>query len=292
METLFEAYKDRSVHFWYVKSREPHPGFYGYHTSSSLQERLEQVRLVKRELNTRIPWIIDGMDNKVQRLYGRLPNSEFVIGADGKLISKRQWANPEALRDELARLVGPADLPADVWKSDPTEARARRAGWLPRSYADEVPPAEKPPSDELTVLSVKPIGAQSVAGKPIKLSLTAELFVEPLGGRKAGRLYLTLRLPQGRNLHWNNLSGPQLLRLSEPGGIKFEKAELKTGQRRAESDPLDRIFAVTWYPSAGDDGRISFKASLEALICDDKEGWCAPFTARYVVEGTIPPSAR
>ena len=95
MEALNKAYGVKGVSFYNVLSREPHPGFYGFQQPDSLKERKEYVRLADAELQMEIPWIID---NTMQKTYGRMPNSEFIIDPDGVLLESREWADPTKLK--------------------------------------------------------------------------------------------------------------------------------------------------------------------------------------------------
>jgi uncharacterized protein (DUF885 family) len=49
--------------------------------------RQEYTRLASAELQLDIPWIIDNMDNTLQKTFGGMPNMEFVIDKDGTLLA-------------------------------------------------------------------------------------------------------------------------------------------------------------------------------------------------------------
>jgi hypothetical protein len=87
VEALSKIFGPKGVSFYYVLSREPHPGFYGFSQPDSLEERQKYTRFANAELEINIPWIIDNMENELQQKYGRMPNSEFIIDSSGKLLS-------------------------------------------------------------------------------------------------------------------------------------------------------------------------------------------------------------
>lgn len=115
-EALSKSYSTQGVSFYYVLSREPHPGFYGFHQPDSLKERQEYTRLAAAELQFDIPWIIDEMDNTMQKTFGGMPNMEFVIDSDGTLLASWDWANPKKLKKFLEKKVGPAGISDEEWK--------------------------------------------------------------------------------------------------------------------------------------------------------------------------------
>lgn len=49
--------------------------------------------------------VIDEMDNKVREAYGRLTNSAYIIGKDGKVVYKESWANIEGWGEILDKLL-------------------------------------------------------------------------------------------------------------------------------------------------------------------------------------------
>ena len=43
-----------------------------------------------------------------------MPNSEFIIDPDGRVVARRAWNDPTALRQDLERLIGPVENPTRV----------------------------------------------------------------------------------------------------------------------------------------------------------------------------------
>lgn len=126
MEAIYKDYRDKDVTFFYIYTREPHAGqrqFVDYKQTKSIEERLAYVKQCREELGITIPFLVDDMKGTVQRAYGNCPNSGWVIGKDGKVVAKRAWANPEALRADLVKLVGPVENPTRPAGSQPSGPR-------------------------------------------------------------------------------------------------------------------------------------------------------------------------
>jgi hypothetical protein len=115
MEALQAKCADRDVAFLYVYTREPHPnqrmrGFdFGEEPQTrSIEERRRNAkRCVERHALT-IPWIVDEMDGRIQRAYGGLPNSAFLVRSDGVVAYKEAWADAGRLEAEISKLQPPA----------------------------------------------------------------------------------------------------------------------------------------------------------------------------------------
>jgi len=77
----------------------------------------------KRRLGSSITWLADSMDNVYHNASGQTPNSEVVVDPDGIIVVARSWSDPEALRKDLAGMVGAVDNPTQISDLDmPTQA--------------------------------------------------------------------------------------------------------------------------------------------------------------------------
>ena len=108
----------------------------GYLPLLTLEERLLHVQEAKKKLGSGIAWICDTMENEVKHGFGGRPNSEFVIDPHGKIVAARQWSDPEALRGDLAKLLGPVEIPTSIRNLDmktavPPKEAPRDYPWLP-----------------------------------------------------------------------------------------------------------------------------------------------------------------
>lgn len=50
-------------------------------------------------------FLVDGIDNAVRQAYGRLPNSAYIIGQDGRVFHKQPWMDGPSLRAPLEALL-------------------------------------------------------------------------------------------------------------------------------------------------------------------------------------------
>ena len=105
---MYTDYAPKGVKFYYVYKSLAHPGKNGYVQPVTLKERLAQVNEAKRKLGTKITWLSDSMSNEIRDALGGAPNSQFIIGPDGKIVVSRSWSNADELRKDLAKLVGRA----------------------------------------------------------------------------------------------------------------------------------------------------------------------------------------
>ena len=78
---------------------------------ATLEERLHYLREARRTLGTEIPWLCDPMENGVAHALGGGSNAEFLIDPEGRVMNSRPWCDPDALRKDLERLVGPVENP-------------------------------------------------------------------------------------------------------------------------------------------------------------------------------------
>ncbi len=280
MEALYRAYKDRGVSFYYVLSREPHPGFFGFQQTDSLENRRDMARLVRAELLFGLPWIIDDMQNTLQRTFGGMPNMEFVIARDGTLIYKRAWADPDALKRLLEERVGPSGITDEQWRA---LARQRPAGAARDS--DEIPFSQVP-WPELLPLNVSLVPSE---GKEPPFTLHAASLPPALASGGQSRLYLTVRLAEGSEAEFYN-ARPLAIALSQANGLKFARQRLLAGRRRMPRDSFPRTLAVLW-TRQGAGTQISFSATVSAWTATGN-GQPRQWQAKFAVSGDLARSAK
>ena len=71
------------------------------------------MKEARRTLGSGFTWICDAIDNPIKHALGNAPNSEFVVDGKGRLVRKRAWSDPAALRADLEELVGKVENPTD-----------------------------------------------------------------------------------------------------------------------------------------------------------------------------------
>jgi hypothetical protein len=231
LETIYRDYSPRGVQFYYIYKHLQHPELDGYIQSFTLEERLMHIQEARRTLGSEIPWLSDSMNNDLKHALGNSPNSEFVIDPEGKVAMRRAWSQPELLRQDLERLVGPVENPTQVsdlnLKVEPPP-KVAASGVVPRVEVPGIMRAVKvqPESSEL----------------PFYAKLRAEVDRDFFGTGE-GILYLGFHVDPIYRVHWNNLVNP----------LKFEIKFLLDVKRQKESaEPLE--LAVRYFACNDDEG--------------------------------------
>ena len=106
VEVIYKKYRERGVKFFYVYTREPHPGMYEHQQTHSMEERKKYAEEVKKELCFDLPFLFDDMEGAIQKAYGNRPNPAYIISKEGTILLKQAWADPQALEQKLEELVG------------------------------------------------------------------------------------------------------------------------------------------------------------------------------------------
>jgi hypothetical protein len=229
------------VKFFFIYKSLAHPELAGnYVQPFTLDERLMHARQAEKQLGATIPWLVDPIDNRLKHALGNRPNSEFVIGPDGKVVRKRAWSNPPQLRKDLEELVGKVEK---VTKEEDVKLSV------------ELPPKE--PAPRGVVERIKRPRMQSIVmepqvdakGPPFYAKLRAEADSD-LITTGAGKLYLGFHLDPFHNGHWNNLNAPLKYRIELPDGAKIEKGTGEAAKVKAatDTDPREFLLDVAAWP--------------------------------------------
>lgn len=237
----------------------------------SIGERLLHIKEAKRRLGTAMPWLADSMGNELKHAFGDRNNSEFVIGADGKVVVARTWSDPDALRGDLERLVGAVEKPTRVADLDRVVKRGAGAEKIRRGI---VPRLERP--EGLVTLKTRPKLDAEKDKAPFYVKLRAEAKPALLSGGK-GQLLLGFHLDPIHHVHWNNLAAP--LKFSIAG----KKAEPSSGQAakiEAETDLDPREFLVSL---DGVQAGEKLLLNVDYFACHNDEGWCKAVSQQYEI---------
>ena len=101
----------------------------------TIKERLAHVQAAKESLKTEFAWLCDNMENQFKHAMGDAPNSEFLIDPAGKVVAKRLWSDPEAMREDLEKHLGPSERRTTVrdlgYRVEPQAKQVAR-GIVPR----------------------------------------------------------------------------------------------------------------------------------------------------------------
>jgi len=275
VEALHKAYSSKGVSFYYVLSREPHPGFYGFVQPDSLEMRQEYTGFARAELQSEIPWIIDNMDNTLQKTYGGMPNADFIIDSDGTLLMSNEWADPDKVKAFLEDRFGPSNI------SDKELEELGQGGTAFTGNNDEVPQMEVPRL-ALSTLEVKSLNGNEA------VPFVVEAGTLPTGVTAEGksRLYLTIRPDKDKNIIFDSAEPPINIQITDVKGISFGKDQLVSGKARRGSDNFPHSLGVIW--TANEDAEnMEFTVSIKAKLGTEGQELTEK-TAQYQIAGPIP----
>lgn len=225
---------------------------------TTIKERLLHVKTAKQSLGTSIPWLADTMENEFKHAMGDRPNAEFVFDPNGKIVRMRDWSSAEALRTDLAALVGPVQNP-----TNPRDLKLKTT-YKPTEVARGVVKRVRP-QGRMTAYRVKTIQSTH----PAYVKLRAE-------GDGQGGLYLGFFPDPIHSVHWNNQAGPVQVVVNGETHIGPKVSA------KADADPREFLVEV-------DQGPV--KITLKYVACDDDETWCNQVTQEFIVTQELDPDA-
>jgi len=263
-------YQPKGVEFFYIYKPLAHPEYENYISPFTIQERLMHVMEAKRRLGSSITWLADTMDNAYHEVVGLTPNSELVIDPNGVVVARRAWSNPEALRRDLERLVGPIDNETQI--SDLDLPMQEPIGTVAKGI---VPRVERP--EGMMPMNVEPVLETSRTPFYTKLRVegTPELYKTG-----SGTMYLGFHLDPLYRVHWNNEAPPMQYEITAPEGVTISPAK-GTGahpEDNADADPREFLLEV----SADEPGK-EFNIEVRYYACDDALTFCVPVKQEYSV---------
>ncbi len=255
--------------FYYIYKPLAHPEYNNYVSPVTLEERLMHVAEAKRVLGTSVNWLADTMDNVFHDAMGKTANSELVIDPDGVSVARRLWSDPEALRQDLERLVGPVENPTRVADLDlPSQPPA------PTVTKGIVPRLEKPPG------MWWPIEIEAVLENtdvPFYVKIRAEGDARLLATGE-GKMYLGFHLDPLYAVHWNNEAGPVEFEIKAPPGVTVTPARGVGPKVDEPADADPREFLVDVMARSRDH---PLDLDVFYYACDDALTFCIPVKQSY-----------
>ena len=256
--------------FYYIYKPLAHPEFNNYVTPFTLEERLMHVAEAKRRLGSSITWLADTMDNRYHESMAGTPNSEMVVGPDGRVLSRRTWSDPAALRADLERFVGPVDKPTTIADLDlPAQPPA------PTVAKGVVPRVELSPS--MAGIVVEPVFQGNDTPFYVKLRAEGDASLRSTG---KGQMYVGFHLDPLYQVHWNNEAGPVKFSIKSASGATVTPGsgvgpDLEVA---ADADPREFLVEV-----ATDDVTAPLDLDVFYFACDDALTFCIPVNQSYKV---------
>ena len=278
METIERDYTPKGVQFYYLYKQLAHPELDHYVDPFTLDERLMHVKQAEVQLGSRIPWIADGMTNELKHALGDMPNAEFIVDPDGRVVVRRAWSSPSALGRDLERLIGPVENPTRV------------------SDLDLV---TEPPVLTVTkgiVARVEPPGRMATLRSEPKLDETDYPFYTKLRAdvdrqflrTGEGTLYLGFHIDPLYRMHWNNEAPPLEYEVTAPADVQVTPvaAAFAVVEEPADADPREFLVDIRV-----DDRSEPLDVRVTYYACDDANTFCVPVTQRYAVHLEVDPDA-
>jgi len=276
VETIERDYTPEGVQFFYLYKQLAHPELDHYVDPFTLEERLMHVAQAERQLGSRIPWIADAMTNELKHALGDMPNSEFIIDPDGRILERRAWSDPTALREDLERLIGPVENPTRVSDLDlPSEPPVA-------TVAKGIVPRVTPPGRMMTLKVEPDLDSTQL---PFYTKLRADVDREFLRNGE-GKLLLGFHIDPLYHMHWNNLAPPLTYEVTAPDGVGITptSATFAEIEEPADADPREFLVDIST-----DDPAASFDLSVTYYACDDDNTFCIPVTQGYAVSLQVDP---
>jgi len=99
MEVLAREYSSRAD-FYVLYVREVHPG-QNYPAHESFAQKLSHMADLRLLEGVERTILVDGLEGRMHRDYGALPNSTYIIGKDGFISYRADWTDPEQVKSQL-----------------------------------------------------------------------------------------------------------------------------------------------------------------------------------------------
>ena len=278
METIERDYTPKGVQFYYLYKQLAHPELDHYVDPFTLEERLMHVRQAEVQLGSRIPWIADAMTNELKHALGNMPNSEFIIDPDGRVVVRRAWNDPSALRQDLKRLIGPVENPTRVSDLDLVTEPA-----VLTVAKGIVPRVELP--GRMATLRVEPMLDETDHPFYTKLRADADRQFLRTG---EGTLYLGFHIDPLYRMHWNNEAPPLEYEVTAPADVQVTPAAAAFAviEEPADADPREFLVDIR-----AADRTTPLDLRVTYYACDDANTFCVPVTQRYLMHLEVDPDA-
>ena len=103
LNELYEQ-RDPNVEFFFVYTREAHPGE-RLRPHKSYEDKVQAAGLLRESESVDIPMIVDELDGKIHRKYGKLPNPTFIIDKSGRIAFRSLGTRASVIAAALDELL-------------------------------------------------------------------------------------------------------------------------------------------------------------------------------------------
>jgi len=212
IEATSQAYESGDIRFFYIYRYLSHPENNGYLQPFHIMERARQAQLAVQLLQTRIPWLLDTMDNEVAKTLLHEGNhaSIFIFSSDGRQRFAGAISDLSAFRKALENLAGAPDA-----ANAPSRTPALKLKPINLKPAEVVSRIEfNPVVDAFLPLEISPQASRS----PYYVKLRAEASTTLLKSG-AGKVYLGFHIDPLYNMEWDNSKDPLKYKVYTPEGV-------------------------------------------------------------------------
>ncbi len=238
--------------------------------------RQEYTRLASAELQLDIPWIIDNMDNALQKTFGGMPNMEFVIDREGILLASWDWAKPEELKRVLEERLGPSGISDEKWAELANRPR------MAVSFADN----DEVPATEVPRQALSPLQITDLSGGDAPILLEAGTLPPKVTPTGLSRMYLTVTPNEKNKAFFDNDVAAEIL-LEGAKGIELQKDIIVAGRRRSGQDIYPHTLGVMWAHKEGAE-ELAFTATVSARMGQGDGERLQGWTRTFRVSGPVP----
>src|SRR3954453_12397418 len=96
--------KSKEVEFLFVYIREAHPGE-KLPSHQSYQDKVHAAKEFQDAEDVEMTILIDDVDGRVHRKYGKMPNPTYLIDKSGRVAFRSLWSKVSSLSDALEELL-------------------------------------------------------------------------------------------------------------------------------------------------------------------------------------------
>lgn len=105
LNALYHDYKkNEDVEFLFVYVREAHPGE-KLPAHESMDEKKEAAETLRDEEDVEFTILLDTLDGRVHRKYGKMPNPTYLIDKSGRIAFRSLWSRVTAIAEALEELL-------------------------------------------------------------------------------------------------------------------------------------------------------------------------------------------
>ena len=267
IEALSVDYSPKGVQFFFVYKSLRHPELDGYVEAQNISERLLMVQKVKKKLNTKVPWIIDDMNNNIRKALNSGSQSIYLVSPDGKIVNGWGKLKEQDLRQTLSLKVGKASTLTTAEDLNlPLIKRYKRRANDSTNIMIHRP-------EEMTILTVVPKNPEDTYYVKMRAEATSDLL-----NTGNGKLALGFFPDPIHEAHWNNLMPGMKYELELPRGVRATPQEATAEKGEGNSDTEPRQF---WVDISGVSPSDKIEVKLHYYGCTP--GMCQALTHKYTI---------